>query len=433
MSKKQKRIITITAVTLLIAAVIVAAVLTVVKISEKKRAAKEIYVTAEQLKETKLPDKTYDNLDLSNAALNMPQFDDIYDIQWSLNDNYTEEECITLCDEIGQKVWSGLEQRGMDMSKVVCLDDYENELPDRKPRFDKVGASISFESTDKPDGMYRTTYGFAVFDTNGTMQMYCYPPSRPQMQYSIRKIIRLDLGEQPDDKMYRTVDGEMSVKQAIELAQQEAENYSQYIVGEVRPAYVYVYQYDEGYSDLPDEIIDEDNGNPYFFDVYFDKVYEGIPFFSNGMVQYMAEAERGMGDIIIRQPQMFIEIGEKSGAWIVETVCGYPVEKAVKHEENKYLSLQTACDKISDLFAPGYEIAVDEISFKYALKFLFADEVGSKHQALPCWCFSVYGPPGSSIMMENTIYVDAVTGTVYFMPEGSVGYYSSDETDMYIN
>ena len=432
LSKKKKRLLIITAA-LLVALAITATVLVVVKKGENKLLTETEYVTLEQLKKSVIPDKKYDNLDLSHAVLNMPQFTELYDIKWQKNANYTEEECITLCDEIGQKILSSLKQNGVDMSTIFYCDDYQKELPDGKPSFDKVGATINFLDKTTLDEYYFTSYGFSVFDDNGTMQMYYNSPDVPKMPYVIRKITRLDLGQQPSDKMYRTIDGEMSEKQAIELAQQEVENYSKYLGGEMKPAYVYIYQYTEDHnSDQTSVINDEDNGNPYYFDVYFYKLYEGVPFFCSGIQQHLDMEDEYSGNIIFRQPQMFVEICESKGAAIVESLCGYPVSEAVKHEEDKYISLQTACDKISKLFAPGYELAIDEISFSYALEFEFGDEDGSMHQAMPCWCFSTYAPAGSAIMMENTIYVDAVTGMVYFMTEGSAAYFSSDETDKFI-
>ncbi len=430
LSKKKKRLLIITAA-LLVALAITATVLAVVKIGENKRLTETEYVTLEQLKKSVIPDKKYDNLDLSHAVLNMPQFTELYDIKWQKNANYTEEECITLCYEIGQKVLSSLKQNGVDMSTIFYCDDYQKELPDGKPSFDKVGATINFLDKTTLDEYYFTSYGFSVFDDNGTMQMYYNSPDVPKMPYVIRKITRLDLGQQPSDKMYRTIDGEMSEKQAIELAQQEVENYSKYLGGEMKPAYVYIYQYTEDHnSDQTSVINDEDNGNPYYFDVYFYKLYEGVPFFSSGAEQNVTEDDNG--DYIFRQPMMYIEICESNCFKRVLSVGGYPVTNATKREEDKYISLQTACDKISELFAPEYELAIDEISFNYAMIYKFGDEDGSIHQAMPCWCFSTYAPAESARMMENTIYVDAVTGIVYFMTEGSAAYFSSNETDKFI-
>lgn len=429
-SIKKKKILTISLVIVAISIATITAIYLIHWYNSKNNIPE--YVTLEQLKKSVIPDKKYDNLDLSHAVLNMPQFTDLYDIKWQKNLNYSKEECIENCTKLGQDILFMIEQHGIDKSTIFYCDDSRNESPDGKPLYDDFGfASINYIDKSTLEDYYYLLYGGVTFDDNGTMISEFYSPSEPQMVSQLRKIIRLDLGQQPSDKMYRTIDGEMSEKQAIDQAQQEVENYSKYLGGEMKPAYVYIYQYTEDYnSDQTSVINDEDNGNPYYFDVYFYKLYEGVPFFSSGAEQNVTEDDNG--DYIFRQPMMYIEICESNCFKRVLSVGGYPVTNATKHEEDKYISLQTACDKISELFAPEYELAIDEISFNYAMIYKFGDEDGSMHQAMPCWCFSTYAPTGSARMMENTIYVDAVTGIVYFMTEGSAAYFSSDETDKFI-
>ncbi len=426
MSKKQKRVLIITAVTLLVALAIVATVLIVVKYNEKKNALLEGYVTLEQLKKSVIPEKTYDNLDLSHAVLNMPQFDDIYDIKWQKNLTHDKEQYMESCTKMSQDILSMMEQHGVDRSDIIAVDYHLNESPDLTPLYDDMGfAVINYFNRNENDSLIS---GVVDCDDSGSIMASFDNPPEDAPYEVIRKTIRLDLGEQPDDKMYRTMDGEMSVKQAVELAQKYADKYSEYVGGEAVPAYVYVKQFAQENQPPTDETVD--NKNPYCFTVVFNKVYEGVPFFSNGFQQHMTEDDEG--EYIFRQPQMVITIAEKDCYNTFESLNGYPVLEAVKHEENKYISLQTACDKISELFAPRSEHVIDEISFNYALEYKFGDEDGSIHQAMPCWCFSVYDSDPSVSMIEDTIYVDAVTGDVYFKTEESAGYFKSEETDEYI-
>lgn len=419
MTKRKKRIILMTGVTLCIMAVIVASVSMYVYIKGKKAPTDKVSYK-EIAANTTLPTKQYDNIDLSNTVLNVPQHGEFYQYYILGNDNkrYTKEETAKIARDIFPKAFD------LDSDKLVFGSEEGEPWDDDDESWDDVFSDRYFNVTYSDteyinDGKYIEKSGAVdIYQDTHFDLLYDW---RHMINATIKEmVLRVDLGkgQQLPDEAYEMFDGkQLKMQDALEMANRSLERIKEYIPPEieVRPANFYVLrcEFVPKTVDSEGNIIESEPIEHYQYQIYYEYLLDGIPLTDS--VPYKFDFTQSLPRVGAERLDIEIYSSDRINRIHQHNSCavdGFEEQPL----EDEFLTLESACDILSDFLAPEYTQYINEITVKYALTWdSTVDNTGKKLYLRPYWCFlkddmydNIYAEGG-----EKQLLVDMQTGDIF--------------------
>ncbi len=410
---KKKKAIIIAAAALAAAAVIGTAVYFLViknkdDVSKDEICEQATATLSEIVSDSKIPDKEYDNLDLSEAVLNIPNVDKLNKYYAPLDDNLTPEECNKKCYELFDDIFYYAKEEHPD---TVFEDGYGNPLPDGEAVEQYINGNGPFSLSYIWFEVEEDTGYSCRCDAEGRFIMY--ESATIDIRYDdsteVEQIIHLDRGEQAPDTQY-TVNGEKySPAQALEFAQGvAADKLSKYVDAPLSPTELVIHK--------------NAGSDNYFYIVQFEYVYDGMPYFH-------LSAPKALENMwnVYKVLYMTITTPNRIGE-IYNMIEDNGFEKDGKYTD-KYIPLETAIDIANQYLAQYYRQKISEVAIKYVVVsepidgWAFADgyqpeddAYKEKRRLRPCWCFIIDKTNpyhGDYCLCGKAITVDMQTGKVY--------------------
>lgn len=419
LTKRKKKIILITVVTLCVAAVIVAAVSLYVYFSHKEVMTYGVPYK-EIVENTTIPTKSYSNLDLSKAVLNVPEHGEFY--QYYINgldyERCTKEETAKIARDIFPKAFD------LDPDKLVFgSEEGEPWSDDNEESWQEDFASRYFEVTYsdieyKHDGTYSEPYGCVTVAQD----------SRFDVVYDLRYInndvkevtenINLSKGEQLPDNSYKMADGkQLSMNDALKLSDSSLERVKEYLPvdAQLQPSDFFVLKCEH----VP--FVKDENGNVtvgepiefYMYQIDYEYLIDGIPSADSTSLtfDFMSSLVRAATS------KLTVDICTCDNVNRIHQLNAFAIDGMEQEPlKDEYLTLESACDLLSDFLAPEFMQYIDEITVKYARTWdCTVSNTGKKLYMRPYWCFLKEDGYNTTYMEggEKQLLVDMQTGDVF--------------------
>ena len=405
--KRKKRIIITAAVMLCIAAAIVISVLLYVYFSHKKVAINGVPYK-EIMENTTIPTKQYDNLDLSDAVLNIPKVDKFYSYYklGEANDIYTPKEAAQLCRKMFPVLFDITDTDGLIFGNTTCTPLTDEQAWD--PTFHDCSFYISY-----PDFVYDTdvgrNHGFADVNLEGTFLFEYLVEYGLEPDSELIETINIDRGEQVPDKSYDLRGGEYKMSDAVEFGNKTIEKLKDYLPdAQLQPSKLCVYKTTE-YDKYA-----EPCGEYYQYQIEYEFVLDGIPLSDSYSMSF--NNLESLYKVSVNQVLLVIDTPDKVST--LTHVGPYMLtNKESKPLKDEYITLESACDLLSDYLAPNYMQHIDEITIKYAAAWDNTKHYGDdeKRSTRPCWCFikdDGFDGNKNSAICEKQLLVDMQTGDI---------------------
>ncbi len=419
MTKRKKRIIIITAVTLCIVAVIVAAVSLYVHFSHKEVMTYGVPYK-EIVENTTIPTKQYSNLDLSKAVLDVPEHGEFY--QYYINGldypRYTKEETAKVARDIFPKAFE------LDPDKLIFGDEDQHPWGDGdeswQEDFLQRYFNVSYSDIEyKHDGTHNEPQGWVYVAQDTRFDVgYDYQLIPGLTIQNMEESINLRDYSQLPDKSYEMFDGkQLSMNDALKLSDSYLERLKDYFPPkiEVRPANLYVLKC-EFVPLLADEEGNFSEGEPidfYQYQIDYEYLLDGIPCSDSVSLTFNALESLSR----VSSDKLTIDICYSDKVNRIHQHSAFAIDGMEKEPlKDEFLTLESACDLLSDYLAPQYMQHIDEITVKYALTWDgTVENDGDKLYMRPYWCFlkedgydNVYAEGG-----EKQLLVDMQTGDIF--------------------
>lgn len=419
MTKRKKRMIIITAVTLCVAAAIVVSVLLYVHFSHKEVMTYGVPYK-EIVENTTIPTKQYDNLDLSKAVLSVPEHGEFY--QYYINGldypRYTKEETAKVARDIFPKAFE------LDPDKLIFGDEDQHPWGDGdeswQEDFLQRYFNVSYSDIEyKHDGTHNEPQGWVHVAQDTRFDVgYDYPHSIFCTGVDMEEEINLSKGEQLPDKAYELYGGKSyKMQEALDLANEKLENVKEYLpsYADLRASSFVVIKC----KYIP--LVKDENGNDalgepeeyYQYQISYEYILDGIP--TTDSCPFYFDAFASLMRVSVDKLDVEICTAGKinriyqHGVFAVDGMEKEPLK-------DEFLTLESACDILSDYLAPQYMQHIDEITVKYALTWDgTVENDGDKLYLRPYWCF--LKDDGYDITYkidgEKQLLVDMQTGDIF--------------------
>lgn len=406
--EKENAFIAIAAVVLIIAALVVIFCF----VGKGKGSKDSKYATtplSEIVSNTQIPDKEYENLDLSAAVLNIPQADKLCKFYVPEDTWYTLEQCTEKCYYLFNSVFDYVvkenpniifsDENGQPLAEGEAVQSTNNITGD----FNE--AEINYFADDET--MYSCRYGrdgrFIIYDSQTASVAAISAGARGVCE----SIIHLDRGEKVPDTKYTSGGEEYTAAQALTFAE---------VVLKERIIDALPHS-DVSSTELA--IIKDPDSENYLFKIQFEYVYEKVPYFHLSVPASIEgkSLDYGVVYVTVTAPG---RVGE------IYNMCGLHEVKNGGDLDDKYIKLADAAGLVSEYLAPYFKQNISEISIKYACfntlsdsedqsELPGADDSGKK-EFRPCWCFVIdKSDPlkDDYCIRANAILVDMQTGEMF--------------------
>ena len=343
------------------------------------------YENLETVKDTaRLPDKEYPNLKFAdNIAINLPESDKLYEYEMDnsfelISYDEASENCLIFGDYFFDNVFDG---------HVPVKDIHRHDC--------SVEVTVGDEFYT---ARYYTQNMFLIYKQS-TVDTVFYS--------ELVDNIYLDRGEQATDKMYKLRGQDYSPKQALDLAQKTMDEF--------------VSKQLEDYDFRATNIIILYNKeeNNYCYRVQFERMLDGAPANDADIL--------AMGDdlsFMMNYTTLYMTITEPDVIGEIYHMNPFVVTDKKKLYD-RYVTLESAIENLSEYLAEYNVQDIKEISVKYANKMM----KNEPNKLRPYWCFVMELPydPKLYCMTENIIYVDMKTGEIITCSPSDMRYHSSLE------
>lgn len=397
MDKKTTKKISIIAAALLIVA---GAVGTIYYFTHRSTDELKKVTLDEIISDSKIPDREYDNLDFSNAVLNIPDVETFSRYYIPEESYYTIDECAENCYELFDLIFDYVKKENPDFAltdsegnpladgEAVIWDGSDAVIPDDINGTPVSEASVYFKANDESEYSCRFTNdgSFIIYNSN-IVQVASVGVGGSGI---IEEIIHLDRGEKAPDTKYLVDGKEYSPSQAIEFA----ENVMSEKLGKFLPS--------DEVSPTELIIIKDPDTESYIYRIQFEHVYDGTPYFH--LLPPAAASGYNMGFGVI-----YITIAAPNRVGEIYNMTYYPQVKNDGAYEDEYISLEAAADLANEYLAPHYAQEIAEVTIKYTHK---SNKDGKYFR--PYWCFVIdqNSPWNDYCLNGKAIYVDMQTGEV---------------------
>ncbi len=406
MTKRNKRILIITAVTLCIVAVIVAAVSLYVHFSHKKVAINGVPYK-EIMENTTIPTKQYDNLDLSKAFLNVPKADKLYSYYklGEAKDIYTPDEAAHLCKVMFMQLFGYTESDGITFCNIDGKPQTNEQAWD--PTFHDCSFYITYPEAS-------VGWGFANVGLEGTLMFSQCTDYGVDSNSELVESINIGCGEQMSDKSYKLRGGEYKMADAVEFGSKALDSVKEYLPdADLQPARLNVFK------SVRYDFVDKDYvpvEEYYEYQIEYEFVLDGIPVSDSYPAQI--DSAETLFMVGVNKVDLVIDTPDKVSGLTYVGPFMLPDKESEPLEDN-YLTLESACDLLSDYLAPQYMQHIDEITIKYVTAWDNTKHYGDdeKRSSSPCWCFITdqgYSTQSScDYPCEKQLLVDMQTGDIF--------------------
>lgn len=380
---------------------------------------------AEIVSDSKMPDKEYDNLDFSNAVLNIPDAEKFYQLKLSEQGKYSAEECTANVFEIFDILYPYVREENPDITFVgVNGDPLPAGEADLRTSLngDVDEAYIDYPTDDGNlyGGWFRTNGRFYFIDRNATGAASDGEPE---------KLIHIDRGEEVPDTKYLVGGEEYSPAQALEFAENViSEKIVKYLAcDKVSPTELVIMK-------TPD-------GENYAYVIQFEYEYESAPLFHLSLpVAYE-------GFYMTDDNVLYVTMAYPDKIGSMYNMQSFSEITADKEYEDKYIPLDKAADMLSEYLAPYFKKEIAEVTVKYSRKTpsveypwgdLTNEELAEINNAgkeareevslRPYWCFIMdkQNPYSENYCLSgNAFFVDMQTGEIIIYDSNAHRYVSS--------
>lgn len=361
---------------------------------------------AEIISDSKIPDKEYNNLDFSNAVLNIPDAEKFYKLYPSEESKLTPEQCDANCYEMFDIVFADVKKEHPD---ITFIDIYGNPLKEGETSREYDNDGNHYESSIRFFVSEDEQYS-CWFDPRGSFLIYSSQAVHVVATGSggrgtVEEIIHLDRGDGAPDTKYIVGGEEYSPAQALEFA----EKYMSEKIGKFLPTDTVT----------PSEmiIIKDPETDNYMYKIEFEYVFEGTPYFHIMLPEVVDESQPEFGNVY-----MTISAPDRAAEIFNQGTNSYPNTENDGEYEDKYISLDDAVNLVSEYIAPQFTQNISEVTIKYSRK-------GNDEEKYlrPYWCFIIdYANPMQNLSIcGNAIFVDMQTGEVLVYDKSLSRYKSS--------
>ncbi len=338
--------------------------------------------------DSKIPNKKYSNLDLTQAVLNIPEVEKFYKLYLPQEDVITAEECGARCYELFDLVFDYLKEENAD---ITFADLNGNPLPkgeaykryDINNKFFESSIDYIIDEESIYECRFAADGGFIIYDTQALVSL---------SEAETKEIIHLDRGEKLPDTKYQVDGTEYSPTQGLEFAEKVmSEKLSKFMAETIVS---------------PTELIIRENTNSgdHIYTFQFEFVYDGAAYFHLALPQSLE------GGINIPYGVIYITIVSPDKVGEIYNMMDCPKVNNDGEYEDKYIPLYAAADLVSEYLAPNFKQNISEVTIKYAI-----DSDNEKQYFKPYWCFIIdIDDPLSRdyCMSANAILVDMQTGEI---------------------
>lgn len=407
--KKKMIIIAFAAVVLIIAALVV--VFCFVGKSNNKGGNDSKYATAplsEIVSNTQIPDKEYENLDLSGAVLNIPQAEKLCKFHVPADTWYTPEQCTEKCYYLFNSVFDYVVEENPD---ITFSDMNGQPLSDGEAAQSTNNITGNFSETEinyiaNDETVYSCRYGrdgrFMIYDSQTISVAAMSAGARGVCE----SVIHIDRGEKVPDTTYILSGEEYTAAQALTFAEKVL---NERIIDALPCSDV---------SPTELAIIKDPDSENYVFKIQFEYLYEKTPYFHLSVPASIEgkSLDYGVVYVTVTAPE---RVGE------IYNMCSLHEVKSGGDLDDKYIKLADAAGLASDYLAPYFKQEISEISLKYAcLNTILVSEDPSKTAEengsanidfRPYWCFVIdKSEPlkDDYCVRANAVLVDMQTGEV---------------------
>lgn len=406
--KKRLLIISIAALLLIIAVLVIVFCF----VGKGKGSKNSKYATtplSEVILNTQIPDKEYENLDLSGAVLNIPQTDKLCKFNVPADTWYTPEQCTEKCYYLFNSVFDYVVKENPDITfsdmsgQPLAEGEAEKSTNNITGNFSE--AEINYFADDET--MYSCRCGrdghFIIYDSQTVSVAAISAGARGVCE----SVIHLDRGEKAPDAKYISGGEEYTAAQALAFAQ---EVLNERIIDALPCSDV---------SPTELAIIKDPDSDNYMFKIQFEYVYEKTPYFHLSVPASIEGKSLDCGVIYVT-----VTAPEKVGE--IYNICGLHEVEIGGEFDDKYISLADAAGLVSEHLAPYFKQEISEISIKYACFNTLPDgeeqselpdtDDGVKKEFRPCWCFVIDKSDPLNVdycISANAILVDMKNGEVY--------------------
>ena len=391
---------------------------------------------AEIISESKIPDKEYDNLDLSNAVLNIPDAEKFYKLTVSEKGKYDAEECTANAFELFDILYPYVREENPDITFVGVNGD---PLPAGEAEISMMpSGEVDDAYIDCPtdDGnlygvWFRPNGRFYCIDRNASVAV---TNGEPEL------LIHLDRGEQAPDTKYLVDGEEYSPAQALEFAEK--------LISEKIVKYLAC----DKVSPTELAIIKTPDGENYAYMIQFEYVYENAPLFHLSLPLSQGNSFRMDEDNVL-----FVKMAAPDKIGSMYNMQGFSEITEDGEYKDNYIPLDTATDMLSEYLAPYYKNSIAEVTIKYSRKIPpteypegkddmsdYTDEewtdmdntnreIREKVPLRPYWCFIMdkKDPYSENFCLSgNAFFVDMQTGEIIIFDKTSQIYVSSEGSSL---
>ena len=410
LNKRKKRILITTAIMLCIVAVIVSVAAIYVHIKNKNIVPTKVSYK-EIMESTTLPIGKYENLDLSNAVLNIPKADKLYNY-YKLGQTYeiyTPDEAAQLCRDMFMKLYDYTESDGLIFGDINCTP-WTNEQS-WNPDFRDCSFHISY-----PDRVYDNPsaglgHGYACIDLEGTLRFDHLLDYGVYSDSELVESINISRGEQLPDKSYDLRGGEYKMTDAVEFGSKTLDSIKEYLPdADIQPARLNVFK-----TPL---YVDNFEITEYYYEyqIEYEYVLDGIPVCDSSSAAF--SAAESLFKVSNNKIYLVIDTPDKLSTLSCIGPFMYP-NKEEQPLKDEFITLDKACEMLSNFLAPKFVQHIDEVTVKYANTWdntVYYEET-EKRVGRPCWCFitdqGYAAGNGCSYPCEKQIVVDMQTGDIF--------------------